>query len=195
MIPSDLLLAAYASGWFPMADDEGEISWYSPDPRGIIPLEAFHVPTRLRRVARRGAFRIEIDTAFADVIRACADAERDPADSGTWISEEIIDSYCALHDLGHAHSVEAWSGDQLVGGLYGVALGGAFFGESMFHRATDASKVTLIALVDRLRAHGFGLLDTQWVTDHLQQFGAIEIPRSEYLQLLAASLRLRATFR
>lgn len=178
-----------------MADDEGEISWYSPDPRGIIPLEAFHVPTRLRRVARRGAFRIEIDTAFADVIRACADAERDPADSGTWISEEIIDSYCALHDLGHAHSVEAWSGDQLVGGLYGVALGGAFFGESMFHRATDASKVTLIALVDRLRAHGFGLLDTQWVTDHLQQFGAIEIPRSEYLQLLAASLRLRATFR
>jgi leucyl/phenylalanyl-tRNA--protein transferase len=194
VIPSDLLLAAYASGWFPMADDEGEISWYSPDPRGIIPLEAFHVPTRLRRVARRGAFRIEIDTAFADVIRACADAERDPADSGTWISEEIIDSYCALHDLGHAHSVEAWSGDQLVGGLYGVALGGAFFGESMFHRATDASKVTLIALVDRLRAHGFGLLDTQWVTDHLQQFGAIEIPRSEYMRVLAASLRLHVRF-
>lgn len=195
MIPSDLLLAAYASGWFPMADDEGEISWYSPDPRGIIPLDAFHVPTRLRRVARRGAFRIEIDTAFADVIRACADAERDPADSGTWISEEIIDSYCALHDLGHAHSVEAWSGDQLVGGLYGVALGGAFFGESMFHRATDASKVTLIALVDRLRAHGFGLLDTQWVTGHLQQFGATEIPRSEYMRVLAASLRLRVSFR
>ena len=177
-----------------MADDEGALSWYSPDPRGIIPLEAFHVPSRLRRVVRHAPFRIEVDGAFEDVIRACAEAERDPNDMGTWISEEIIESYCTLHKLGHAHSIEAWADDRLVGGLYGVALGGAFFGESMFHRATDASKVALVALVDRLRGRGFTLLDTQWVTDHLQQFGAIEIPRPEYLQMLAASLQVEARF-
>jgi leucyl/phenylalanyl-tRNA--protein transferase len=194
VIPSDLLLAAYASGWFPMADDEGAISWYSPDPRGIIPLDAFHIPSRLRRAFRRAHFRIEIDTAFEAVIRACAEAERDPDDVGTWISEEIIESYGALHHRGYAHSVEAWDGDRLVGGLYGVALGGAFFGESMFHRATDASKVALVALVERLRSRGFVLLDTQWVTEHLEQFGAIEIPRSRYLQLLDASLRVEAAF-
>ena len=194
MIPSELLLAAYASGWFPMADDEGQISWYSPDPRGILPLDRFHVPTRLRRVVRHGTFRIEIDRAFEDVIRACAAAERDAGETGTWISEEIVESYCALHELGHAHSVEAWAGERLVGGLYGVALGGAFFGESMFHRVTDASKVALVALVERLRAGGFTLLDTQWVTEHLQQFGAIEIARPEYLRRLDAALRLRARF-
>ncbi|MGH9370688.1 MAG: leucyl/phenylalanyl-tRNA--protein transferase, partial [Vicinamibacterales bacterium] len=143
-----------------MADNEGQLSWYSPDPRGIIPLDAFHVPSRLQRVVRRGAFRIEIDTAFEEVIRACAEAKRDPDDAGTWISGEIVDSYCLLHELGYAHSIEAWAGTALVGGLYGVALGGAFFGESMFHRVTDASKVALVALVDRLRARGFALLDT-----------------------------------
>lgn len=195
MIPTDLLLAAYASGWFPMADDEGEISWYSPDPRGIIPLEAFHAPARLRRQVRQGVFRIEIDTAFEEVIRACAESEREPGDSGTWISDEIIDSYCALHELGYAHSVEAWSGNELAGGLYGVALGGAFFGESMFHRQTNASKVALVALVDRLRARSFGLLDTQWVTEHLQQFGATEIPRPDYLKVLNSSVRLKTSFR
>ena len=194
MIPGDLLLAAYASGWFPMADDEGQISWYSPDPRGIIPLQTFHVPARLRRVVRQGRFRIELDAAFEAVVRACAEAERDPGDAGTWISEEIIESYCALHRLGHAHSVEAWEGDRLVGGLYGVALGGAFFGESMFHRRADASKVALVALVERLRARGFSLLDTQWVTDHLQQFGALEIPRPMYLGLLEKSLGSPARF-
>jgi leucyl/phenylalanyl-tRNA---protein transferase len=194
VIPADLLLAAYASGWFPMADDEGQLSWYSPDPRGIIPLDRFHVPDRLRRVLRRGTFRIAIDTAFEDVIRACAEAGRDPNDAGTWISEEIIDSYIALHGVGYAHSIEAWAGDRLAGGLYGVALGGAFFGESMFHRVTDASKVALVALVERLRSRGFGLLDTQWVTAHLEQFGAIEIPRPEYMQMLEASLRLEASF-
>jgi leucyl/phenylalanyl-tRNA--protein transferase len=197
VIPSDLLLAAYASGWFPMADDEGAIAWYSPDPRGIIPLDppsAFHVPSRLQRTVRRGTFRIVVDGAFEEVIRACAEAERDPDDAGTWISEEIIQSYCVLHDRGHAHSVEAWQGDRLLGGLYGVALGGAFFGESMFHRATDASKVALVALVDRLRARGFVLLDTQWVTEHLEQFGAIEIPRPEYLRMLDASVRLDVSF-
>jgi leucyl/phenylalanyl-tRNA---protein transferase len=195
VIPADLLLAAYASGWFPMADDEGQLSWYSPDPRGIIPLDRFHIPDRLRRVLRRGTFRIEIDTAFAEVIGACAEAERDPNDSGTWISEEIIESYIALHMEGYAHSVEAWTGGRLAGGLYGVALGGAFFGESMFHRVTDASKVALVALVERLRSRGFALLDTQWVTAHLEQFGAIEIPRPEYMQMLEASLKIEAAFK
>ena len=194
MIPSDLLLGAYASGWFPMADEEGTISWYSPDPRGILPLDTFHVPSRLQRVLRRAAFQVAIDRAFDRVIRACAEAEREPGDSSTWISDEIMDSYRALHELGYAHSVEAWDGDRLVGGLYGVALGGAFFGESMFHHATDASKVALVALVERLRARGFTLLDTQWVTSHLQQFGAVEIPRDEYLRRLDASVRIAAPF-
>ena len=194
MIPSNLLLAAYASGWFPMADDQGHISWYSPDPRGIIPLERFHASARLRRVVRQGAFRIAIDSAFDRVIRACAETDRGPDDAGTWISAEIVDSYCALHDLGYAHSVEAWQEDQLVGGLYGVALGGAFFGESMFHRVTDASKVVLVALVERLRARGFALLDTQWVTPHLEQFGAVEISRSDYMRMLETSLKVEASF-
>ena len=194
MIPTELLLAAYASGWFPMADEDGVISWYSPDPRGIMPLDAFHVPSRLQRVLRRGAVQVEVDTAFEEVVRACAQAEREPGDSGTWISEEIIESYCALHDQGYAHSVEVRQDGALVGGLYGVALGGAFFGESMFHRITDASKVALVALVDRLRSRGFILLDTQWVTAHLQQFGAIEIPRPDYLKRLDESLKLDVSF-
>ena len=194
MIPTELLLAAYASGWFPMADEEGVISWYSPDPRGIMPIDTFHVPSRLQRVVRRGALQVEIDIAFEEVMRACAEAERDPGDTGTWISEEIIESYCALHAQGFAHSVEVRQDGRLVGGLYGVALGGAFFGESMFHRATDASKVALVTLVERLRSHGFLLLDTQWVTAHLQQFGAIEIPRAQYLRLLEESLKLDTSF-
>ena len=191
MIPTDLLLSAYAGGWFPMAVDGGEIRWFSPDPRGIIPLDGFHVPARLARVVRRGIFRVAIDTAFEAVIRACAAAERDRDDPGTWISDEIVDSYVALHSRGYAHSVEAWRGDRLVGGLYGVALRGAFFGESMFHRETGASKVALVALVDRLRRCGFVLLDTQWVTAHLEQFGAVEIPRAEYLERLAAALAVQ----
>jgi leucyl/phenylalanyl-tRNA---protein transferase len=194
VIPTELLLAAYASGWFPMADEEGVVSWYSPDPRGIMPIESFHVPSRLARVVRKGALQVEIDTAFEEVMRACAEAEREPGDTGTWISEEIIESYCALHAQGCAHSIEVRQNGLLVGGLYGVALGGAFFGESMFHRATDASKVALVALVERLRSHGFLLLDTQWVTAHLQQFGAIEIPRPQYLRLLEQSLKLDVSF-
>src|SRR4051812_7056641 len=142
MIPSDLLITAYASGWFPMAVDE-EIRWFSPDPRGILPLDAVHIPRRLARVARQGHFRIEIDTAFGQVMRECASDDRDPDDPGTWINQEIIESYEALHARGIAHSVETWNGDRLVGGLYGVAIRGAFFGESMFHRETDASKVAL----------------------------------------------------
>ena len=194
MISSELLVSAYASGWFPMAVDGGQIRWFSPDPRGIIPLDAFHVPRRLARVVRKHTYRIELNQAFETVVRACAEAERDPVDPGSWISEEIVRSYVALHERGIAHSVEAWRGDRLVGGLYGVALGGAFFGESMFHRETDASKVALVALVDRLRTRGFRLLDTQWVTEHLEQFGAIEISRDRYLRLLDSSLRQNCTF-
>ena len=192
MIESALLLNAYASGWFPMAVDH-EIHWFSPDPRGVVPIDSFHVPKRLARVVRSGAFRIEIDRAFVEVMRECA-ADRDSDDPGTWISDEIIASYTALFARGFAHSVEAWHGDRLVGGLYGVALGGAFFGESMFHRETNASKVAFVALIERLRERNFTLLDTQWVTPHLEQFGAIEIPRADYLRRLQAALRLNCSF-
>jgi leucyl/phenylalanyl-tRNA---protein transferase len=194
MIPSDLLVSAYAGGWFPMAAEPGEIRWYSPDPRGIIPLESFHVPARLARVLRNGRFQIEIDRDFEAVIRACAEADRDDEDAGTWIDDEIMESYCALHRAGLAHSVEAWQGGRLAGGVYGVAIGGAFFGESMFHHVTDASKVALAALVDRLRTRGYRLLDVQWVTPHLERFGAIEIPRRRYLKLLEEALTLDVEF-
>jgi leucyl/phenylalanyl-tRNA--protein transferase len=193
MISAKLLVSAYASGWFPMAA-EGQIRWYSPDPRGILPLDSVHISRRLARVARQGKFRVEVDRAFGDVIRACAADARDPEDPGTWINDEILESYTALHHLGIAHSVETWLGDRLVGGLYGVALRGAFFGESMFHVETDASKVALVALVERLRARGYVLLDTQWVTPHLEQFGAIEIPRAVYLSRLDQSLQLDCVF-
>jgi leucyl/phenylalanyl-tRNA--protein transferase len=191
MIPVDALLTAYASGWFPMAVAPGEIRWYSPDPRGIIPLDGFHVPARLARTLRRRAFDVRVNTRFRDVIEACADRQDD---EGNWIDREIIESYCVLHARGVAHSVEVWQGDRLAGGLYGVALGGAFFGESMFHRVDDASKAALVALVDQLRRRGFVLLDTQWVTDHLLQFGAIEIPRRRYLRLLDQALAVDVTF-
>lgn len=194
MIPAELLVSAYASGWFPMAVDTGEIRWFSPDPRGIIPLDTFHVPKRLARVCRQRVFDIRVNTAFEQVIRACAGMDRDPNDPGTWIDEEIVESYVAMHERGFAHSLEAWHAGRLVGGLYGVALGGAFFGESMFHTETDASKVALVALVERLRTRGYALLDTQWVTRHLEQFGAIEIPRWQYLERLDHAVRLDCTF-
>jgi leucyl/phenylalanyl-tRNA--protein transferase len=193
MLPVDLLVSAYASGWFPMAVAEGDIRWFSPDPRGILPLDAFHVPRRLARVVRGGLFRIEVNRRFEDVIRGCAMADRDD-EGGTWIDQEILESYCALHEAGYAHSVEAWLDGRLAGGLYGVALGGAFFGESMFHEVTDASKVALVALVDRLREREFTLLDTQWTTPHLEQFGAIEIPRVRYLRMLAQALERDCEF-
>jgi leucyl/phenylalanyl-tRNA--protein transferase len=170
--------------------DEGRIRWYSPNPRGIIPLDRFHMPRRLARVMRQGRFEIRVDTAFRRVIEACA-ADRE---EGTWISDEIVESYCALHEHGFAHAIEAWADGRLAGGLYGVALGGAFFGESMFHHVTDASKVALAALVDRLRARGYVLLDVQWVTPHLETFGAIEIPRRGYLRLLEEALAIERTF-
>jgi leucyl/phenylalanyl-tRNA---protein transferase len=193
MLPPDLLLSAYANGWFPMAVGDGEIRWFSPDPRGIFPLDRFHVPRRLARVIRRGAFTIHINRSFDEVIRACALADRDD-DGGTWIDQQIYESYCALHRAGFAHSVEAWFEGRLAGGLYGVALGGAFFGESMFHVVTDASKVALVALVDRLNARGFTLLDTQWTTGHLEQFGAVDIPRRQYLELLAEAIEQDCEF-
>ena len=194
MIPSSLLVSAYSSGWFPMAIDGGEVRWYSPDPRGVIPLDGFHLPSRLARLVRGGRFRVEVNRRFEEVMRACAETERKEEDAGTWISDEILVSYVELHRLGLAHSVETWQDDRLVGGLYGVALGGAFFGESMFHHVTDASKVALAALVERLRTRGFGLLDVQWVTPHLEQFGAIEIPRAAYLKQLEQALAVKAEF-
>ena len=191
MIATDALLSAYASGWFPMAVSPGEIRWYSPDPRGIIPLDTFHVSSRLARALRTRAFEIRVDTSFRAVIESCAAR---PDEDGNWIDDEIMESYCALHEEGHAHSVETWKDGELVGGLYGVSLGGTFFGESMFHRVSDASKAALVALVERLRAREFALLDTQWVTEHLLQFGAVEIPRRRYLRLLDQALALQPTF-
>ncbi len=178
MIPAELLLHAYRQAVFPMAMENGEIAWFSPDPRAIIPLEDFHLPHGLRRALKKNRFEIRIDTAFEAVMRACARREE------TWINEDIVASYVNLHRQGHAHSVEAWLEGKLAGGLYGVAIGGAFFGESMFHEVTDASKVALHALVERLRQRGYTLLDTQWLTPHLVTFGAREIPRIEYQRRL-----------
>lgn len=184
----DLLLYAYGHGLFPMADPEedGQIYWYAPDPRAILPLDAFHVPGSLARVVRQARFEIRVDTAFETVMRACA--EPAPGRESTWISEELVDAYRWLHHRGHAHSVECWKDGDLVGGLYGVRLGGAFFGESMFHRVRDASKVALVHLVDRLRRGGFRLLDTQMATPHLERFGVIEISRVAYEARLAEVL-------
>jgi leucyl/phenylalanyl-tRNA--protein transferase len=182
VIVPDLLINAYAQGLFPMGMPEGEIAWFSPDPRGVLPLEGFRVPHGLARALKKHRFEVRFDTAFEEVMRACAQREE------TWIDAEILASYVELHRLGFAHSVEAWREDRLAGGLYGVALGGAFFGESMFHRETDASKVALCALVERLRERRFTLLDIQWVTPHLATFGAVEIARASYLRQLRAAL-------
>lgn len=178
-VEPELLLAAYASGFFPMADSRnGEIRWYSPDPRAIIPLDTFRVSRSLRQTLKKHLFLIRWNTSFEEVMRSCAERE------DTWISEEIIESYLELHRLGCAHSVESWREGRLSGGLYGVALGGAFFGESMFSRERDASKVALVRLVERLRENGFELLDTQFITPHLARFGTVEISRKKYLTLL-----------
>jgi leucyl/phenylalanyl-tRNA---protein transferase len=188
MIPAEILLQGYRLGIFPMAMDDDSIEWFSPDRRGIIPLEAFHLPHAARRAWARKSFEVKINTAFCEVIRECA--RRDE----TWINDEIVVSYENLHSLGHAHSVEAWHKGKLAGGLYGVAIGGAFFGESMFHRVTDASKIALAGLVEHLNRQRFTLLDTQWLTAHLLQFGAVEISRAKYLALLDRALNLKRTF-
>jgi len=185
----EMLLSAYAGGIFPMADADGEIEWFAPNPRAIIELDRFHVPRSLRPLVKRGAFDVVVNQDFPAVIRVCADRP-----DGTWISREVIDAYCRLHRLGFAHSVEARIEGRLAGGLYGVALGGAFFGESMFHRETDASKIALVALVERMIARGYVLLDVQFMTEHLRRFGAVEIPRTRYLDRLRKALPLSCTF-
>jgi leucyl/phenylalanyl-tRNA--protein transferase len=183
IIPLEALVNAYANGVFPMAE-EGEILWFSPERRGLIPLDSrFRIPHGLRRTLKRGLFEVRWNTAFREVMLACAERKE------TWIDEVILESYCALHEEDFAHSVECWDADGLQGGLYGVALPGVFFGESMFHRKTDASKVALVALVETLREKNFQLLDTQWMTDHLSQFGGYELPRREYLAQLQAALQ------
>ncbi len=182
--------AAYRHGVFPMADEiSGEVLWFRPDPRAIIPLDGFHVSRSLKRRLRLGGFEIRVDTDFEGVMRACGDRPE-----GTWISEDFIEVYGALHRAGKAHSVEAWRDGRLVGGCYGVALGAAFMAESMFHRETDASKVALAALVSRLRERDFVLLDVQYVTPHLKRLGAVEITRQEYERRLEAALRLNRRF-
>lgn len=186
-----LLLGAYAWGLFPMAEsvESTELFWFDPDPRAILPLDHFHVPRRLRRTVRQALFEVRCNTAFKAVILACRTSR-----SSSWINDEILEAYSRLNVLGHAHSVEAWYENRLVGGLYGVALGGAFFGESMFSHAADASKVALVHLVARLRRGGFTLLDTQFVTGHLSQFGVEEIPRPEYRRRLELAVREPADF-
>jgi leucyl/phenylalanyl-tRNA--protein transferase len=186
VLTPETLIAAYASGIFPMAvNKRGDIRWFSPDPRALIPLdERFHISHGLKRALKTNPFEVTVDQDFEAVIRACSTSHGE-----TWISKGIIRSYCELHQLGFAHSIETRLDGKLVGGLYGVHLRGAFFGESMFHRATDASKLALVALVERLRSCGFVLLDTQWTTPHLLQFGTFEIPRTDYLQLLGEALQ------
>ncbi len=183
------LLAAYSVGIFPMADDKGEVHWLAPDPRAVIELDAVKVPRSLRALRKRGEFQLAVNRAFNEVIAACADRRE-----GTWISDDIKDAYRVLHRLGFAHSVEAWRGEELAGGLYGVVIGGAFFGESMFHRVTDASKLALVYLIERIRRRGFTLLDVQFLTEHLQRFGAVEIPRTQYEHRLRRALSLGCSF-
>ena len=188
VIAPEILLQGYRLGVFPMAMEDGSIEWFSPDPRGILPLDRFHVPHGLARVLRKRAFEIRINASFPEVMRRCARPDE------TWINAEIIASYTRLHQLGYAHSVEAWQEGRLAGGLYGVSLGGAFFGESMFHDVTDASKVALVALVERMQAKQFMLLDMQWLTPHLAQFGGTEISRRQYMYLLARAVALPRSF-
>ena len=190
----ELLLRAYAAGIFPMAEssDDPELFWVDPVRRGVLPLDGFHLPRRLARTVRANRFAISCDRDFVRVMQGCAEPTSERPQ--TWINEEILRLYAALHERGAAHSVEARIEGALVGGLYGVALGGAFFGESMFSRVTDASKVALAHLVAKLKCGGFRLLDTQFVTEHLQRFGAIEISRAQYRRLLASALEADARF-
>ena len=187
-IPPEMLLDAYRQGIFPMAESSGALQWFSPDPRGILPLEGFRVPHGLRRTLKKGGFEVRFNTAFEAVIEGCASRKE------TWIDNCIKQSYINLFELGYAGSVETWINGRLAGGLYGVVLGGAFFGESMFHTVTDASKIALHALLERLKQRGFLLLDMQWVTPHLLTFGAKEIPRRTYLRMLKDALALSCIF-
>ena len=194
VLTPELLLSAYAVGMFPMANDfhDPTIHWIEPRRRGVLPLDEFHLPRSLRKTLRRGLFELRVSTAFDEVIRACAASTFDRP--RTWLNEELIEAYGELHRRGSAHSVETWLDGQLVGGLYGVTLGAAFFGESMFSRVTDASKVALVELVARLRAGGYLLLDTQFITRHLEQFGTVEVSRADYRQRLRRALGVEAVF-
>lgn len=187
-ITPELLLRAYSMGLFPMAEsaDDPDLFWVEPEVRGVIPLDDFHVPRRLQRTLKHHPFEIRFDTAFPDVMRACAESV--PGRKTTWINDTILELYGSLHRLGHAHSVEAWRDGRLVGGLYGVSLRRAFFGESMFSRETDSSKICLVHLVERLKARGFVLLDTQFTTTHLKTFGAVDVPRDAYYEMLDRAL-------
>ncbi|MDR6759003.1 leucyl/phenylalanyl-tRNA--protein transferase [Mycoplana sp. BE70] len=182
------MLRAYSIGLFPMADsaDDPELFWVEPDIRGVIPLDRFHISHSLAKKIRKAPYEIRIDTAFEAVMACCAEAA--PDRPSTWINSKIRSLYATLHQMGHAHSVEAWEDGQLVGGLYGVSLGAAFFGESMFSRRSDASKICLVYLVDRLKQRGFRLLDTQFTTEHLKTFGAIDVPKADYEGMLAKAL-------
>ncbi|HEY0219585.1 MAG TPA: leucyl/phenylalanyl-tRNA--protein transferase [Afipia sp.] len=193
-ITPEVLLRAYACGIFPMAEsaDDPTLFWVEPELRGVIPLDGFRVSSRLARTVRSGTFHVTVNTAFARTVDGCAAPQEGRED--TWINRRIRELYTALHQTGHCHSVEAWQDGDLVGGLYGVSLGGAFFGESMFHRARDASKVALVHLVARLIAGGFTLLDTQFVTAHLRSFGAVEVPRRRYRTMLDAATAHDANF-
>jgi leucyl/phenylalanyl-tRNA---protein transferase len=184
------LLSAYAAGVFPMGDADGVIRWYTADPRGVLPLEGFHVPHTLATLVRQGKFEIRINSDFHAVMRGCMDARP----GATWINQDLVEAYMKLHRLGYAHSVEAWRDGALAGGLYGVSLGGAFFGESMFHRRTDASKVALVHLVNRLRERRFTLLDSQATTSHLRRFGVTDISAEEYQRRLRDALTLNCKF-
>jgi leucyl/phenylalanyl-tRNA---protein transferase len=186
----ETLLQAYSQGAFPMTDRDGRTRWYTADPRGILPLDSFHIPHTLRQTVRQGKFEIRINFDFAGAMRACMNVRRE----GSWISEELVRAYTQLHGMGFAHSVEAWKDGTLAGGLYGVSLGGAFFGESMFHFQRDASKVALVHLVERLRERGFELLDTQATTQHLRKFGCIDIAASEYMTKLHSAVKRRCEF-
>ncbi|MBY3123452.1 leucyl/phenylalanyl-tRNA--protein transferase [Rhizobium laguerreae] len=187
-ITPDILLRAYSIGLFPMAEsaDDPEIFWVEPELRGVLPLDHFHVSKSLAKAVRKKPFEIRFDYAFDQVIAACA--EETSGRPSTWINRTIRSLYSTLFDMGHAHTVEAWEGNELVGGLYGVSLGSAFFGESMFSRRTDASKICLVHLVDRLRERRFTLLDTQFTTEHLKTFGAIDVPKADYAAILAAAM-------
>jgi leucyl/phenylalanyl-tRNA--protein transferase len=186
----DSLLEAYSQGAFPMADRDGSIHWYSSDPRGVLPLDQFHVPQTLGQLIRQKRFEIRVNFNFEAAMRGCMATRV----QNTWINEKLIAAFLRLHELGHAHCVEAWHNNRLAGGLYGVSLGAAFFGESMFHHQRDASKVALAALVDRLRERGYELLDTQTCTAHLRRFGVIEIPEEDYLARLAKALKRECRF-
>ncbi|MCQ2004503.1 leucyl/phenylalanyl-tRNA--protein transferase [Rhizobium sp. NRK18] len=188
-ITPEILLRAYSIGLFPMAEsaDDPEIFWVEPDMRGVIPLDGFHVSKSLKKTMAKNPFDIRFDTDFDGVISGCAEATKDRP--STWINSTIRDLYAALFSFGHVHTVEAWRDGGLVGGLYGVSLGSAFFGESMFSRATDASKICLVHLVERLKTRGFTLLDTQFTTDHLKTFGAIDVPKGDYAALLTRAMQ------